>query len=264
MKPLGVWQAYTDAPHPSWASFAAIPDWDDFDAAAQQSEATGIAWVLLLYGCPLDQPVAGHLASVVTRLDASGLRPHIRAICYWEECYAALKGGRVNLPAWQSVTTDLRALVPLFRDHLSRQHAAIRAALPEIPICWVTDYVNHDPSFGPWYHQPLPAHVGLVALQGYLPASGSWAADVEPFLQHSLTQTALPIVFVPQGFTAPNDPQWSRGPTTESIDAIARWMRHPRVVAGWLFDWASPPPSHGVVGLEDLSCRDQMLAALGV
>lgn len=263
LKPLGVWQAYTDAPHPAWADFAALPDWSDFDDAVRRSQETGIAWVLLLYGHPIDQPVAGHVAAVAERIERAGLRPYLRAVCFWEECYAALKGGRVTLPGWQSVSVDLSKLVPLFRDHLSRQHAVIKAAL-NLPICWVTDYVNNDASFGPWYHQPLPDHVDLVALEGYLPASGSWAADVEPFMQHTMTQTDKPIVFIPQGFAAPNDAMWQRGPTPESIAAIARWMQHPRIVAGWLFDWASPPAAHGVVGLQDLACRDEMLQALGV
>lgn len=263
-KPLGVWQAYTDAPRPPWASFAALLDWANFDDAARQSVETGIRWVLLLYGQPLDQPLGAHLAAVERRLHFSGLRPYVQAICYWEEAYGALKGGRVDLPAWQSVDRDLGKLVPLFRDHVSRQHAAIKAMLPEIPICWVDAYVNNDPSFGPWFYQPLPDHVDLVALEGYVPANGSWAADVEPFLQHSLTQTDKPIILVPQGFQAPADPMWQRGPTAESIAGVARWMAHPRVVAGWLFDWASPPASHGVVGMADLPLRAEMLRALGV
>lgn len=263
-KPLGVWQAYTDAPHPPWAQFAALPDWDDFDNAKQLSDSTGIQWVLLLYGHPLDQPVAGHAQAVAARLDAAGLRPHIRAVCYWEECWEALKGGRVALPGWQSVQADLKHLIPLFKDHLSRQHKAVKAALPGIPLCWVTGYVNNDAKFGPWYHLPLPDHVDIVALEGYVPTNGTWAADVEPFLQHSLTQTTLPIVLIAQGFTSSIDPQWSRGPTAESIAGVKKWMQHPRVKAGWLFDWASPPPSHGVIGLADLpAVQAALLSALG-
>lgn len=264
MKPLGVWHAYTDKPLPSWASFAAIRDSSDFVAAAQKSRDTGVKWVVLLYGCPIEQPVGPHAVHVAERLQSSGLLPHVAAVCYWEECYGALKGGRVQLPTGWDLTRDLPTIIPLYRDYLSRQHAEVKKALPGIPLCWVTDYINNDYSFGPWYYQPLPQHIDLVALEGYLPASGSWAADVEPFMQHTLAQTDKPIVFVPQGFTAPNDPMWQRGPTDESIAAIARWMQHPRVIAGWLFDWASPPSEHGVTGLQDLPCRDTLLRALGV
>ena len=102
----------------------------------------------------------------------------------------------------------------------------------------------------------------MLALEAYLPAGSSWPADVEVFLDHAVTTRKEPIVLIPQAF-ADEKPggMWSVGPTDESIRETARWMAHERVIAAWVFTWASRP---GCLGMEDLPQRAALEQALGV
>ena len=248
MKPLGIFA--TEGGVPGWAQFAMLPDWADFEAAAQRSLRTGLRWVLGLYGVPRAEPILAHVTKVRRRLDAAGLLPFLVGVAYHEEWYGEWKGGRLSIPGLSPANpAHLLPAAAAIRGWCSSQHAVIRAALPGLRVVWIDGYVNDDPSFGGWWYQPVPTGVDVLALECYVHAGGTWAADVEPFLQHAVATRREPVALIVQGFQVPGDPLWSAGPAAESPGHLRRWLDHPRVLSAWVFDWGSRP---GLIGLADL------------
>lgn len=264
-KPAGIFWAPPGQPmaRPAWARFSALGDWDDFAAAARDSEATGIRWVLWLMP-PHDAPIERYMADVSARIDAAGVRSWLVGVVYFEEWYTTFKGGFMPLPGIDHANpAHWRRAVELIHWWTGKQIAAIKAALPGVAVVWIENYVNDDPSLGDGWYQPVPAGVDVLALEGYVPAGGSWARNVEPFLRHAVATRREPIALVVQGFRgAPSDPLWGLGPTADTAEGTRRWMAHPRVRAAWVFEWASREP--GWTGLEDLPQRAAMEHAMGV
>ncbi len=265
-KPAGIFWARPGqvADRPSWAAFAALGDWEDFAAAARDAERTGIRWVLWLGSLAFSTPVAPYMADVVRRIDAAGLRPWLVGVCYHEEWYSNWKGGRISVTGLDPANpTHWLPAAHAIHWWTGQQHAAIRAALPGVPVLWVDSFVNDDPSFGGWWFHPVPAGVDVLALEAYVPAGGAWAADVEPFLAHAVATRREPIVLVVQGFQgAASDPLWRLGPTADGAAGTRRWLAHPRVLSAWVFDWRSRVPSW--TGLADLPQRAAIESAMGV
>ena len=259
-KPLGI---FTDAHNrPHWAQFALLPDWADFNAAAADSLRTGIKWVLGIYSPQPATPLSTMLPSLVARVASSNLRPHLAGMCYSEEWSGRWKSGQYPIPGLdhtnpQHLITGARAIA----WWCSEQHKAMAAAFPGLPIVWIDTFVNDDPSFGGGYYQPVPWGVRVLGLEAYVSAGGTWASDVEPFLQHAVATRTEPITLIIQGFRALDDSTWQHGPTHDSLDGITRWMAHPRVISGWVFDWADRP---GMVSFPHLPLRGQIEAAMGV
>ncbi len=260
-RPLGIFN--DDGPRPPWASFALLPDWADFSAATGDSQRTGVKWVLGLYSPARLTPLSEVLPALMRRIDAAGLRPHLVGVVYHEEWYSAFLSGALthvgldhtNRAHWVPAANAIRWWV-------SEQHAAIRAALPGVPVVWLDTFVNDDLSFGPWFYRPLPDGVDTLALYGYVPTGGSWAQDVEPFLAHAVSTRPEHLVLVVQGFAGDGDPQWAAGPTPDGMAGTRRWLAHDRVIAGWVFDWHSRPG--GLKGLKDLPQRAALESAMGV
>ena len=258
LKPLGVFSA---DPRPDWAQFALLEDYENFEAAAEDSARTGIKWVLGIYSPAHATPLAPYLPALVARLHESGVLPHVVGVCYREEWYSGWKRGEYAIPGLNGANpqhwmTGARAIA----WWVSEQHKAIKAAL-NLPIVWIDTFVNDDPTFGGAYYQPVPWGVDVLAIETYVPARGSWAADVEPFLQHAVSTRHEQIALVIQGFKADGDPQWGIGPTPDGNAGVSRWLAHPRVISGWVFDWASRP---GLIGVADLPNRGKCEAAVGV
>lgn len=263
MKPLGIFASNPGVPRPAWCAFALLPDWLDFAAAAEDAARTGVKWVLYLGSMAHATPLAEVLPAIVQRLDESGLRPHLAGVVYHEEWYGTWKSGRLPIPGLNHVDpAHWNAGATAIWWWTSQQHAALAAALPDVPIVWLDTFVNDDPSFGGWWYQPVPDHVAALALEAYVPMGGSWAADVEPFLQHAVSTRREPIVLVVQGFRGVGDPLWDMGPTAEGLAGTTRWLAHDRVISGWVFDWHSR--GKALIGLADLPGRRIVEAALGV
>lgn len=258
-KPLGI---FTSTPNrPPWVQFALLPDWQDFDQAAEDSRRTGIKWVLGIYSTEPATPLSSILPGLDVRLHRADLLPHIVGMCYAEEWYGRWKSGQFHIPGLDPANpahllTGARSIA----WWVSEQHKAMKAAINK-PIVWVDTFVNDDPAFGGTYYQPVPWGVDVLALEAYVPAQGSWAADVEPFLQHAVATRTEPISLVVQGFAAAGDPLWHRGITDDGLAGTAQWMQHPRVISGWVFDWASRA---NLTGLCDLPGASALLHALGV
>jgi len=260
MRPLGIFSAHD---RPSWATFAFLGDGADFAAAAEDSRSTGIKWVLGIYSPARLTPLADVLPDLVRRIDAAGLRPHLVGVVYNEEWGGAFFSGQMPNPYFDH--TNSAHWIPAMHAikwWVSQQHAAIRAALPNVPVVWLDSFVNDDVSFGAGYYRPVPDGVDVLALYGYVPVGGSWAQDVEPFLDHAVDTRPESLVLVVQGFAAKHEPQWVAGPNADSLAGTRRWLSHPRVIAGWVFDWASRPS--GITGLKDLPQRAALEAAMGV
>ena len=251
-RPLGVFVA---PERPSWATFALLPDWEDFRTAAADSQRTGVKWVLGIYSPERLTPLAEtFLPNIVRRMDEAGLRPHLVGVVYHEEWSGAFLSGQMPNPYFDH--TNRAHWIPAMNAikwWVGQQHAAIRAALPHVPVVWLDSFVNDDVSFGAGYYRPVPDGVDVLALYGYVPVGGSWAQDVEPFLDHAVDTRPESLVLVVQGFASANEPQWVAGPNADSIAGTKRWLAHPRVIAGWVFDWASRPS--GITGLRDLPQR---------
>lgn len=257
MKALGVFSI----DRPSWAAFGSLADWCDFDAAAADSRATGVRWVLHILSPAYSTPLKDVLPGIVQRLDASGLRSFLVGVCYHEEWFSEFKAGRLTVPGFDCKNpAHLIPAAQMIRWWVSQQHEVLKAALPGVAVVWVDTFCNDDPSFGGWWYQPVPTGVDVLALEAYVPAGGSWAADVEPFLQHAVSTRKEPLALVVQGFQS-DDQWWAHGPTDDGIAQTRRWLDHPRVIAGWVFTWSSRP---GVRGLADLPQRGALEAALGV
>jgi len=250
---------------PPWAQFALLADWCDFAEAVRMSREMGVWWVLGIFSYAPDEPLAGVLPALIARIDAAGLRPYLVGVCYHEEWYGRFKGGAFDTlttePGMHLTEAGQWKGAELIHQWVGQQHAAIKAALPGVPIAWIDGYVNDDRAHGAWWYQPVPDHVDVLALEGYVPAGGTWAANVEPFLRHAVATRREPIVLIVQGFHAPGDALWGDGPTEDGLTGTARWMAHPRVVSAWIFDWHSRP---GMRGLDVLVMQPRLLAAVGV
>lgn len=260
-RPLGIFVA--SGGRPSWASFAFLGDWADFAAAAEDSRSTGIKWVLGIYSPSRLTPLSEVLSDLVRRIDEAGLRSHLVGVVYSEEWYSAFLSGQLTHVGLDHTNRD--HWIPAanaIKWWVGQQHAAIRAALPNVPVVWLDGFVNDDQTFGPWFYRPVPDGVDALALYGYVPVGGTWARDVEPFLAHAAATRPESLVLVVQGFAAANEPQWVAGPNADSIEGTRRWLAHPRVIAGWLFDWHSR--EGGITGLKDLPQRAALEQAMGV
>lgn len=263
MKPLGIFASDPGVMRPSWASFALLPDWGDFRGAAEDAERTGVKWVLYLGSMAHATPLSEVLPDLVRRITEAGLRPHLVGVCYHEEWYATWKGGRLAIPGLDPANpAHWHAGAVAIHWWTGQQHAALKAALPGLAIVWIDTFVNDDASFGGWWYQPVPAGVDVLALEAYVSTAGTFASEVEPFLAHAVSTRREPIALVVQGFCAPGDALWGTGPTTDSLAGTARWLAHPRVISGWVFDWWSR--GAGVIGLADLPMRSTVEAALGI
>lgn len=259
LKALGV---FGGSARPSWAVFQGLAHWDDFAQAAEDSRLTGVRWVLQIM-TPHSQPLADVMPDLLARLESSGLRPYILAVTYREEWYGAWKSGELQIPGLDRANLSHWPIAAqAIAGWCGQQHAEIRKALPGVPVLWLDGYVNDDLSFGGQWYQPVPAGVDALALEAYVPAGGSWAQDVEVFLDHAVSTREEPIVLVAQGFQDEKPGgMWSDGPTEESIRETERWMDHDRVIGAWVFTWASRT---GCIGLADLPARVAFEQALGV
>ena len=262
MKPAGIFATSPGAARPSWETFALLVDWQDFPAAVADARATGRWWVLYLGSPDPHADAATWLPALVARIDAAGLRPYLVGVVYHEEWSGAFLSGSLAIPGMNyRDRAHWQPAAEIIAWWCGMQHAAIRAALPGLSIVWLDGFVNDDLSFGPWWYRPVPAGVDVLALYGYVPAGGSWAADVEPFLLHAVGTRTEPLALVVQGFRELTG-MWAAGPTVDGLAGTARWMRHPRVIASWVFDWTSRPGF--LVGMQDLPQRAALEAAIGV
>jgi hypothetical protein len=181
---------------------------------------------------------------VLARLEATGLLPYVVAMSVGEEWYEIwLSGGFASY----GLAADHPDGVPIIRDWLGRQHAAAKASLG-LPVIWITGIANNDPARVPY--RPIPDHTDYVAVEAYVPAGGTFAAHVAPYLAHAETTTHLPLVLIPQWFRIPGDPLWHVGPSPSDIAEQFRWFSRPRWAAMLGFTWRTR--AHGIIGAEDM------------
>lgn len=248
VKPVGTFELTACDARPSYVSFAMLADWRDFDEAADCAERTGLRYVLALYGVSRYEPVERHARAVKARADAAGLTPYLVGIVYHEEWYEyALTPGALPIGDL-APERDIAAIVRIVHWWVGQQHAVLGRVFPGLARVWLTGLVNDDPTHGPALWRPVPSGVEIIALETYVPTGLTWATPALYF-SHLVATRREPIVLVAQAFVSPGDPLWGTGPTDEAVAGFGVALRHPRVIAGWLFDWKSRP---GITGLSDL------------
>lgn len=250
-RPIGL---YDPGPSPpAWASFGTIADVDS-DAqwrdALALSRSRGFSWILQLgYHEPPTVDITAHARRVRARLEAAGLRPYVVAYALGEEWYEYWRAGvfaRHGFPPSVPNGADI------LHAWLGAQQGRASAVLG-LPALWVTTAVNENRALFPW--QPVPAHTGLVAVDAYVPTGGTFAAHVAPILAYAETQTALPLVLIPQWF----EDAWRAPVTAALIDDYAAWARRSRWIATLGFTWRSRPTA-GIAGLADLPAARSAVA----
>lgn len=236
-KLAGTFQIGACDDRPRWSSFALLIDVDDFAAAAECSRTTGLRWVVYLTADVFLPPDA-HVAAVRQRATLAGLAPFVIGLTDHEEWYEiALSPTR----HWRlgdldpQKEDDIWRISSIVHAWTSARTGAIRRVWPGPPVAWITSLVNDDRRFGAFRWRPLPAGVGVIAIEGYVPAWGTWATTAGLYVSHAINTRPEPIVLVTQGFTQDGD--WSRGPTEDVMVGTASALAHPRVVASWLFTW---------------------------
>lgn len=248
-KPVGAFSP--DGSSPDWVTFGSIQASETdatLTAAAKRSRATGFQWILHLgYDVAPHVPAGPVAAASRARLERLGLWPHIAAVNYGEEYYEALwSGSYANYGLSTATDAGAWAAVRVVRDWMAIQQTAV-AVVTGKPVIWITTLVNNETRWGPWYYRPVPAGAGMVAVDAYQLPWQDFDRDVLPILLHAETQTALPLVVIPQWFSGQG---WAR-PTRLATERYAEILRRPRWVAMWGFLWASRPWS-GLVGLDAL------------
>ena len=251
---------------PGWASFAMLPDWADFNEAADCSRRTGIRWVLALYGVSLNAPPLAlyhHALAVKARADAAGLR--VLAVVPNEEHYEhAFTPGAFPLAGLDPASpADTLAIVHEVQARASLTYWIVGVVFPGVPRMWITGLFNNNPAYGPALYRPLPSGVDVLAIEAYQPAGWTWAQTGGLYVGHALATSPVPVVVIGQGFVHPGDPLWGAGPTEDAVDGFAAALRHPKVIAGMVFDWKDR--ANGLRGLVSLPYwRGRFETALGV
>lgn len=264
-KPAGTFQIGSCDARPAWSTFALLIDGQDFDAAADCARRTGLRWVLYLTADPY-APIGPPVAAVKVRADAAGLTPYLLALTDHEEWYEQTLAipprwpiGALDssLPADQWVITETTHRVA------SQRTTEIKRVWPGLPVAWITSLVNDDRRHGPFFYRPLPTGIDIIALEGYVPAGATWAQTGGRYLSHALATRREPIALITQGFRWTGDPIWAVGPTEDGMAGLAEALRHPRVIASWLFTWQGLGPT--LTGLSQMpEWRTRYEQAIGV
>lgn len=266
IKPVGTFAIESCHARPVWSSFAMLPDWGDFDAAAACAKTSGLRWVLALYGGSRYDPVGPHVTAVKQRADAAGLTPYLLGIVYHEEWYEyALTPGALPITG---LTPENPAHVPtivrLVHWWVGQQHETIRRIWPGLRRVWLTGLVNDDLRHGPLLWRPVPHGVDVIAIEAYAPTGLSWDQTAGLYIRHALATRSEPFVIIAQGFRVDGDPLWGTGPTDEVVDGFAEALRHPKVWGAWMFTWGDRPWA-GITGLASLPhWRQRYEQALGL
>lgn len=253
MKAIGLF-GITPGNRPRWASFGHLAEWDDYDAAAQYSRASGCRWVLVVHhGGP--GPMLEHAREIRARADRAGLSPFVLAWTYREEWYEHYRHGLMDdSPIVAGLNrhdaADEVAGVDRLAAHLGESHDAMRAAWPGLAVAWIAALVNNSRAYGPRYYAPVPAGVDVIVLDPYATTGTGQTFESWPgvVIAHAVATTAHPIAIVPQWFAAPGT---SLATPPDAAAQYFGWLRHPRVIALWGFTWASRREA-ALVGLQDL------------
>ena len=264
-KLAGTFQIAGCEDRPAWSSFALLVDTEDFVAAADCARRTGLRWVLYLTA-DIYHPIDAHVVAVKARADAAGLSPHLLAVTDHEEWFEYTLGGYWPVGRLDPTReTDIWQIAALVHAWTSLRTAAIKRHWPGLPVAWITSMVNDDRRYGAFYWRPLPTGIDVIALEGYVPAWGTWATTAGRYLAHAIQTRREPIALITQGFRWGASGDWSRGPTEDQMAGTAAALTHPRVIASWLFTWDGSLWASPMVGLRQMpEWRRRYETALGV
>lgn len=232
------------SPHagvPDWASFAQLyPEgmtddemrWAAVFAAGRHASGRPFAWVLALTGPSKEAPMADWLPAIAARVDASGVRPYLAAASYREEWY----GGQATIAEVEST-----------RAWVASQHDAIRRQWPGLAIVGIEQFWCPTPAFGPGYYRPDYGN-DIRAIEAYVPKGETWqSALMDAKLTLACGESVgpyrmadKPVVIISQAFRGGTG-EWSEWATDDTLAQTARWLRHPKVIAHWPFDYAGSP-----------------------